>query len=613
MRSCAAIALGTPCATQGSKSLQGVHHRIPKLSDSPMSNSNLTGASICAQTLASLGIDRVFGLPGEQTSALLDEIATHGIEFVLARHEQGAVFMANTEAMVSESVGVCLSTVGPGATNLVTGIAEAALDRIPLVALVAQTNMSTRERVSHQELDLPQLFESLTTTLQARTSEDCSALIVQAFEEASRERRPVVVLLPEDVMRASANPVAEPTSVPAVVPSRPNREGIELVVERIRSSARPVALVGREAARGDAAKSVRKFIQKAGLATLSTFEGKGVVPDSSDLSLFTVYGDDRDLGASILLEADLILLIGFDPVELSPESVIKDDASVIHVGDRSLGIRGTFAPSVELIADVGASVDALARRVARHTASTAWRREWRRRVVTDRRSWNHASTVHGLTVPTILPELSRRVLESGRVVCDVGAHKLWCARNLDVERSGAVIIRNSLASMGVALPGVIGAAYADPNALNIALCGDGGFLMNVQELETATRSGLDLAVIVCRDDALGLIGLKDERDEVDPIGVELHNPDITALCRAFGASARSVSSLNDLRRALDDHATEGGVLVIDVPVNAAVNDELETELTNGLAVVEWRELRTPARPIDIARASQHVPLASRVS
>jgi len=536
----------------------------------------VNGAQLLVRCLENEGVRYVFGMPGEETlglNAALDESET--IEFILTRHEQAAAFMADVSGRLSTFPGVCLATLGPGATNLLTGVADAQLDRAPLVAITGQADLERVHKESHQYLDVVGMFAPITKwSARVQLAETIPEIVRKAFRVARLEKPGAThIELPEDVAAedVSATPLeVRRTSYPAAQP-----ETIERAAELIAKARAPVALVGNGVTRRDAAghgtvRALRAFVSRTGIPGASTFMAKGTL-DPREPGYLGPVGLQRP-GADLrlvraLADADLVVAIGYDLVEWAPALWNpKKDKTVVHVDSTAAELDGHYQPKVEVVGEIDESLDALAAKLpARGPSSTRWR------IAT--------SSSGGAPIgPQQVVLALREVLgDEDVVVSDVGAHKVWLARLYAARRPNTVVISNGLASMGIALPGAIAAKLVRPERKVVAFSGDGGFLMNVQELETAKRLRTAIVSVVLVDGRLGVIEVNERRLFKRTFGTEFGNPDFVVLARAFGIAGFAIERVEDLqptlRRALDLNEPA----LVAVPIDASQNDRLASE------------------------------------
>jgi len=535
----------------------------------------VNAAELLVRCLENEGVRYVFGMPGEETLALNAALEdSKQIQFVLTRHEQAAAFMADVYGRLSSWPGVCLATLGPGATNLLTGVADAQLDRAPLVAITGQAGLERVHKESHQYIDIVGMFEPVTKWSTRVTVADTVPEVVRKAFRIARIEKPGAthIELPEDV--AGEKTDAKPLEVRRTSYPKAQDEAIAKAVDLIDAAKAPLILAGNGVARRYAAgnpsvEALRRFVERSRIPATWTYMAKGVIDPNSDYALGPV-GLQRP-GAELanvpeLAKADLVIAIGYDLVEWAP--VLwnpKSDKAVIHLDSSAAELDGHYQPSVELVGELDESLTAL-------TAAVKPRAERARR---ERRPNAALSNSDAAPPPRTVVAALREVLgPEDVVVSDVGAHKVWLSRHFATSIPNTVVISNGLASMGIALPGAIAAKLVRPDRRVVAFTGDGGFLMNVQELETAKRLKAAIVVVVLVDGRLGVIEVNERRLFGRTFGTAFGNPDFVQLARAFGIAGFAVNGVADLvptlRRALD----LGEPAVVAVPWDHAANDQI---------------------------------------
>src|SRR5687767_9667740 len=539
-------------------------------------------AQLLVRCLENEGVRYVFGIPGEETldlNAALED--SDKIQFVLTRHEQAAAFMADVYGRLSSFPGVCLATLGPGATNLLTGVADAQLDRAPLVAITGQAGLERVHLESHQYIDVVQMFAPVTKwSTRVSVPESVPEVVRKAFRLARIEKPGAThIELPEDVAKEEVRSTpleVRRTSYPQAQPETTLR-----AAEIINNAKNPVILAGNGVTRRNAlgnptVDSLRRFVHRSKIWATHTYMAKGVLDPLGDHSLPAV-GLQRpgaDLAnVKVLADADVVIAVGYDLVEWAP--VIwnpKRDKTVVHVDSTAAELDGHYQPSIEVIGELDESLKALATLVKPR----------------DDRNWvsGHVPVKLGKDTPVpppfaVIADLREALGPDDIVVSDVGAHKVWLARLFPTERPNTVVISNGLASMGIALPGAIAAKLVHPERKVVAFCGDGGFLMNVQELETAKRLGTAIVVVVLVDGRLGIIDVNEQRQFGRTFGTDFGNPDFVQLARAFGIAGYAVESAKDLLPTLREALDLGGPAMVVVPWDNAANEHIADAMAYG--------------------------------
>jgi acetolactate synthase-1/2/3 large subunit len=541
-------------------------------------------SDVFVHCLEAEGVRHVFGIPGEETLDLNHSLARSPIEFVPVRHEQGAAFMAGMYGRLTGRAGVCLGTLGPGALNLVTGVADALLDRVPLVALTGQRPLEWMHKESHQYVDLIEVMRPITKW-NARAAQPAiiPEVVRKAFRVAESEKPGATHLeLPEDVMALPLEALALPRRSPPL--SDPAAREVMRAAELICEATRPLVLAGNGILRARATPALREFVRATGIPVAETFMGKGALDHADEHALGTVGLQERDYEFAGFEEADVVIAVGYDLVEHAPENWnARRDKTIVVIDSVPAEIDAYFTPAVELLGDVYHVLMQLAEecrnaRLPRPQPATSRLRE----VVHGRLEAARDDDAFPLRPPRALWELRQALAPPDMLVCDVGLHKLWIARMFPAHEPNTVLIANGLAGMGFALPSAIAAKLVHPERRVVAVCGDGGFLMNCQELETATRLGTAFVTVIWEDKAYGSIAWKQrQRFDGQHFGTDFGNPDFVGLAASFGMPAWRCGSAGDfgrrLRHALSLEVPSLIVLPIDYSIDIAISDELGEE------------------------------------
>jgi acetolactate synthase-1/2/3 large subunit len=537
-------------------------------------------SDVFVECLEAEGVRYVFGIPGEETLDLNESLADSSISFVPVRHEQGGAYMADMYGRLTGRAGVCLGTLGPGATNLVTAVADAFLDRAPLVALTGQVDLDRMHKESHQYIDLVEVMRPITKWNARVGSPDIVPEVVRkAFKVAESEKPGATHLeLPEDVMAAELD--AEPLPRRRPVKPEPGARELLKAADVIRNAINPVALAGNGIVRAGAAPALREFARATGIAVAETFMGKGVLDYEDPQALGTVGLQSRDYAMAGFEDADVVIAIGYDLVEHAPKHWNpKRDKKIVVIDSVSAEIDQYFSPEVELVGDVYHVLSRLAEecRHVPHSGGSPRLRE----VVLGR--FEAAKDDDGFPVqpPRALWEIRRALGREDILISDVGLHKLWIGRMFPAHEPATVLIANGLAGMGFAVPCGIAAKLVHPERKVVTVSGDGGFLMNCQELETATRLGTAVVNVIWENNAFGSIVWKQERKFGRHFGTDFTNPDFVAFAESFGIPAWRCESADDfgarLGHALTLDVPSVVVLPIDYSVDVAISEELGTE------------------------------------
>lgn len=544
-----------------------------------------TAAGLLVECLEAEGCRYVFSVPGEETMDVLDALADHPtVRHITTRHEQGAAFMADVHGRLTGTCAVAMATLGPGATNLVTGVADAYLDRAPLVVLTGQVGSDKLHKEAHQLIDIVDMFRPITKWNQRVERIDAiPEMVRKAFRVARMEKPgPTHIELPENraQMAPESGDRTRPLSPRPVYFPEPTDEAIEHAARLFAAADRPLLLAGNGVLRRGAAPELRRFAAAFGIPVVATFMGKGVIDDRDPLSLMTVGIQARDHVMGAFERADLVVCVGYDPVEYAP-SLWNPDRSkpILAIDTLPVEVDASYQPTVELVGDIGGilerSLDALGGGSARSADDET--RRLREVILADLLA-NEADAGWPIKPQRAIADLRRALGPRDLVICDVGAHKVWIARLYQAYEPNTVIISNGFAAMGISVPGAIAASLVYPERKVVALTGDGAFLMNSQELETAKRVGARVTVVVWRDDGYGLIDWKQRNEFGRPFGVEFGNPDLVAYAQSFGIPGFRPESAADLYPTLMRALAVDGPSVVDVPIDYRENVRLTERL-----------------------------------
>jgi len=535
-------------------------------------------AELFVRCLETEGVRYVFGIPGEENIDFMDALLDSNLEFILTRHEQGAAFMADVCGRLTGRAGVCLATLGPGATNLVTGVADANMDRAPLVALAGQVDTGRMHKESHQHLDLVKMFEPISKySTQIRAPGVVPEVIRKAFKDAEREKPGVSFIeLPEDI----ADMQTDGTPLEVQRPSKPypTPQKVEQAAKLISESQNPIVLAGNGVIRGSASGELVAFAEKLNIPVATTFMAKGAMPFSHSLSLGTVGIQDMDYVASGFEKADLVISVGYDLVEYSPAKWNPNgDKKIIHIDATPAEVDAHYVLEAGVVGDIVEALNAIAERADPRECNIVY--SLRQMIVDELLAYQNDQ---GFPVKPqkIVSDLRRALGKDDIAVSDVGAHKMWMARMYQAEAPNTCIISNGFASMGIALPGAIAAKLIYPDRKAVAVTGDAGFLMNCQELETAVRLGLELVVLIWNDSKYGLIEWHQNKKFGRTSHIDFTNPDFVKFAESFGAKGYRVESADELLPTLEQALSCGTVAIIDCPVDYRENMILTEKLGN---------------------------------
>jgi acetolactate synthase-1/2/3 large subunit len=547
-------------------------------------------AQLMVRCLEAEQVDYIFGIPGEENLNVMDALLDSTITFVATRHEQGAAFMADVYGRITGKAGVCMSTLGPGATNLITGVADANMDKAPIVAIAGQAATNRMHKESHQVVDLVSMFRPISKcATQILEPETTPEVIRKAFKLAQSEKPGACFIdFPENIAKMATHATPLPVSEPLRSGAHP--EVREQALMLLQNAQRPLILAGNGIIRAHAEPQLLDFAQTFHIPVVNTFMAKGVISFKHTLAIGSAglqSGDYHNCGFDV---ADVIICIGFDMAEYHPHAWHPTrDRTIIHIDSQPAEVDDAYLPAVELLGDIKRNLELLVQTTRMHSTwqHPAPQRDlspyrYLRQSLIEEMKLHANSTAFPIKPQKIIWDLRTAMNIDDIAICDVGAHKMWMARMFRCEVSNTCIISNGMASMGIALPGVIAAKLAYPNKAAVAVTGDAGFLMNVQELETAVRLGLSLVVLIWNDSGYGLIRWKQQREFGRTSHVEFNNPDFVKLAESFGAVGIRVQAADNLLGILNTALAYQGVTVIDCPVDYSENSQLVARLGNVL-------------------------------
>lgn len=532
------------------------------------------------QCLENEGVEYVFGVPGEENEDLLFSLDESEIKFVPTRHEQGAAFIANVWGRLTGDSGVCLGTLGPGASNLLTGIADANLDKSPVVAITGQGNLERLHQESHQYLDVVNMFKPVTEWNSAISHPEITCEVIRkAFKIAEQEKPSAThIELSEDV--AKEDIAMKPIPSRNVRRADPNQESIQKATEALVEAEKPLIIAGNGAIRARCSKCLRNLADSYELPVAHTFMGKGAVDDRSPQSLYAMGLGFKDYVMEAPQEADLILSVGYDIAEYDPEAWNPDgEKEIIHLDFQPAEVFTHYNPEIEIICDVASGIASLHKSLdeANPDFNTEWYTPIRKRIKNDLNSYAQSGDEKP-TIPGTLHALRSVMDPEDLLISDVGSHKMWIARNFPTYEPNGCIISNGMASMGISLPGGIAGALEDPERNVVSAMGDGGFLMNSQELETAKRIGADFTVLVFKDDDFGLISWKQEMHRNRSVSTKFGNPDLQEYGSSFGIETYKLTTADELEDGLRTAVRADELNLVEVPISTYVNDEITQKL-----------------------------------
>ena len=536
----------------------------------------MKAAELLVKCLENEGVEVIFGIPGEETLAINDALLDSSIQFVTTRHEQGAAFMADVYGRVTWRAGVCLSTLGPGATNLLTGVADANMDHAPLVAIAGQADTNRLHKESHQVLDLQHIFAPVTKySSRVLTPNVVPEVIRKAFKLAQTEKTGACFIeFPENLatMEVDSAPLrAQQPTLP-----EPAEDRVVAAAAVISQARHPILLAGNGVIRARAWRQLADFAHRLNIPVANTFMAKGVVPFKHPMALGSVGLQAHDYVNTGFDRADVIVCVGYDLVEYHPRLWHPTrDRKIIHVDTAPAEVDSCYTVEIGVVGDIGHSLNQIADRAQPQQGHPL--RPLREALIEDM-DRHQADMAFPLKPQKIIWDLRTALDKEDMVICDVGAHKLWMARMFRCELPNTCLISNGFASMGIAVPGAVAAKLAYPGRRVVAVTGDAGFMMNSQEIETALRLHLPLVILIWNDGGYGLIEWKQMAHYGRIAHVRFNNPDFVKYAEAFGATGHRVGHASELLPILRQALADDGVNIIDCPVDYSENLKLTAKL-----------------------------------
>ena len=533
------------------------------------------GSDLMVRALENEGVDRIFAVPGEENLDLLESLRTSTIELVVMRHEQPAAFMAATYGRLTGKPGVCLTTLGPGATNLTTGAAFAQLGGMPMIMLTGQKPIRSAPQAQFQIVDIVSMMRPLTKLTQRIVSAAMIPTTVRnAYRIAAEERPGAVHLeLPEDIAGDTCGDepmvLPHPMELPVAAAATLDRAAAMILAAR-----RPLVMIGAAANRARLVPSLSAFIQRTRLPFFNTQMGKGAVNGGSELYMGTAALSEHDYVHDAIDEADLILSIGHDTVEKPPFLMNERNRQVIHVGFTPASVEEVYFPQYEVIGDIAGGLDQLADRLEGKLTHDVPFFQALRETILSRVSEGSDDQSFPPRPQRIVRDVRRVLPPDGIVALDNGMYKIWFARGYRTHHANTILLDNALATMGAGLPTGMTAALLHGDRKVITVAGDGGFMMNSQELETAVRLQLNLVVLVLEDMGYGMIRWKQRAAGFASFGLGFQNPDFVKYAESYGARGARVQRTEDLEPTLRAALDAGGVHLIVVPIDYSVNQRV---------------------------------------
>jgi acetolactate synthase-1/2/3 large subunit len=541
----------------------------------------MKASDLLVAALENEGVDRIFGIPGEENLDVVESLRQSSIQLVVTRHEQAAAFMAATYGRLTGRPGVCITTLGPGALNLTTGAAYALLGAMPMIMITGQKGILSSRQARFQIVDVIAAMKPLTKlSRQIVSATMIPTLVREAFRVAQEERPgPVLLELPEDIAAEACDGVALIPPHPVEIPQA-SAASLDRAAQMIRQAERPLIMLGAAASRPRSTSDLAQFVTSTGIPYFTTQMGKGTVPGGTELYMGTAALSERDYVHEAIERADLVIAIGHDTVEKPPFIMGAQGPQVIHVGYLPANIEQVYFPQAEVIGDLGPSLRLLAQRLEGRIPNAQALLPLRAGIL-DRIAAR--ATEERFTPQRLVHDIREVMPADGILALDNGMYKIWFARNYRTRVANTLLLDNALATMGAGLPSAIMAAMLYPDRRVMALCGDGGFMMNSQELETAVRLKLNLVVLIIEDNAFGMIRWKQAVDKFPDFGMSFGNPDFVKYAEAYGAKGTRVRAIAELKTVLERAFSQGGVQLVSVPIDYSENtrvlvDELRQRL-----------------------------------
>lgn len=545
--------------------------------DSP----TMTAAELLVRCLENEGVKYIFGIPGEENLDVMQALRNSSIQFITTRHEQGAAFMADVYGRLTGKAGVCLSTLGPGATNLVTGVADANSDGAPLVAITGQVDTNRMHITSHQFLDLVQMFTPITKRSKQIVRPDSINEIVRiAFKYAESEKPGAAHIdLPNDIAKLPVpeDPNVMPMRHTAVHQELTGVADVEKAAGLIFQAEHPVILAGHSAVRAHAAEALTKFAEQLKIPVINTMMAKGIIPMDNRYSMGTMGIPQRDFQNVMLDNSDLVIAVGYDIVEFSPSKWNRtQNHKIIHLDVRPAHIHSLYQPQVQVVGDISDSLEKIAVRCHRENEPELFFR-LKKLMLED---YSAAESDDGFPIKPqrVLHDIRQVLGREDILISDVGAHKMWIGRQYNCYHPNTCIISNGFASMGISVPGAIAAKLIYPEKKVLAVSGDGGFMMNCQEMETALRIGVPIVVMIFNDSGYGLIRWKQEDHFGSSCFTDFTNPDFVKFAESMGAKGYRIQSAEEIIPVLEDAFSQNVPCIIDCPIDYSENTRLSERL-----------------------------------
>ena len=543
----------------------------------------MKASDLFVKCLEQEGIEYIFGVPGEENADFMISLEkSESIKFILTRHEQGAAFMAEVYGRLTGHTAGCLGTLGPGATNLITGVADSNMDRSPMLVLTGQGSSQRLHKESHQIMDVVQMFTPVTKWSQSVLHQDNIPEMVRKAIRIAKTEKPGAchIELPEDLAKLDT------TTVPLTTHKFRRPVADDKIVNKafalIKQSKRPIILAGNGCIRKRASKQLRDFCEKTGIGVISTFMAKGSVDMDADYCLYTIGLQAKDYVACAIDASDLVITLGYDMVEYHPELWNSHkDKKIIHIDFLPAEIDANYAPETEVIGDLAHTLWMLNQRVNDTNDlnfDLSQQVSTRQQMKAELEEYKNDDTTGTIKPQKVLWDVRQIMRPEDIVLSDVGAHKMWIARHYQCHEPNTCLIPNGFCSMGFALPGAIAASLVHPDQRILAICGDAGFMMNVQEMETAKRLNSNIVVMVWEDKMYGLIAWKQQNQFGTHTDLSFDNPNWLELASAFGWAGHFVDSSSALANTLETAFNEPGPSLVVLPIDYNENMKLTKRL-----------------------------------
>lgn len=537
----------------------------------------MKSSDLFVKCLENEGVEYIFGIPGEENLDVMDSLLDSNIRFITTRHEQGAAFMADVYGRLTGKAGVCLGTLGPGATNLITGVADANMDHAPVVAIAGQASTHRLHKESHQVLDLEEMFRSITKySARLLTPDIIPEVVRKAFKVAQTEKSGACFIeFPENIAEMDVEESYIPAKQP--IPPEPPQERVDLAAKIISDAKHPIILAGNGVIRAKAWKQLQEFSQSLNIPVANTFMAKGVVPFAgNNLALGSAGLQAKDYVSCGFDRADVIICVGYDLVEYHPYLWHPTkDRTIIHIDAMPAEVDAYYEVAAGVLGDIKHSLLRIAQIATPHTGNAM--RGLRKALVEDM-SQHMENNSFPVTPQKIIWDLRTAMENEDIAITDVGAHKMWMSRMFRCELPNTCIISNGFASMGIAVPGAIAAKMAFPDRKVVAVTGDAGFMMNSQEIEVAMRLNIPIVILIWSDSAYGLIEWKQMNQFKRTSNIDFTNPDFVKYAEAFGAKGYRIEKTEDLLPTLEKALADNTVTIIDCPVDYSENLKLTEKM-----------------------------------